>query len=249
MKRILFAMLFVLTAAMVSAGQYENPMLNMTVPSGLENGQTYLEIEHKFSQSFYSYPKDDFFAVLNYGSNIKIGLRYMIWEGIEAKIAYISYHREKTAGISYVLKTPQLGFNSQLDVQLLNYQDLNYASPVVQNFFYQLSLQTVPLLDDRVYLSLDLGYDGYNTNPGMGIGISVMAIKHLSLLAEYYPVLKAVGNNTTGCFSFGLKIDTAGHQFIIRLGNSAEIGTRGLMHGTTNQDLFLGFEIMRLISM
>jgi hypothetical protein len=247
MKKFALVLLVIFAAAPVFAVQYENPMLNMTVPSGLDDGYMYLEIGHKFFQSFYKYPSDDFFALLNYGSNISIGMRYMIWQGIEANAAYISYHREKTIGISYTLKTPQIGFNTRFDVQFFNYQDLGPGEPVVQNLFYLVSLQSEPFLDDRVNVSLDAGFDGYEQAPGLGIGVSVETLKHVRVLAEYYPVLKAIGNRTTGCFSAGIKIDTSGHQFIIRIGNSQEIGTKGMMHGAANLDLYGGFEIMRLI--
>jgi len=258
MKKILLLTLFLFAAFLACAVQYESPMLNMTVPSGLSDGQTYLEVEHKFLRSFASYPTNDLFAVLNYGSNIKIGLRYMIWEGIEAKVAYTSYHREKMAGLSYCLKTPQFGFNSQVDVRYFNYEDVSQdfypdyypkvTKGAVSNLFYQLSMESVPFLDDRVNVALNLGYDGHKNMPGMGLGLSVEVFDHFRLLADYYPVLKVVDGNTTGCFSLGMKIDTSGHQFIIRVGNSPEIGSKDLMHGTKSQDIYLGFEIMRLIA-
>lgn len=251
MKRVFLAVFFVLSAMQAFALQYEDPMLNMTVPSGLEQNQSYLEIEHKFFQSFAHYPDNDFFALLNWGSNIKIGVRSMLFQGLEAKVDYISLHREKIAGLSYVLKEPQLGFNAQADVQFINEQDLNLtglAAPVKQDFFYQLSLQTEKFLDEKVYVSADIGYDAIENDPGIGLGIGVRTFEHFTILAEYYPLLKTIDGRNQACYSFGIKVDTYGHQFIIRAGNSDEIGSRDMMHGSANQDIYAGFEIMRLIA-
>src|SRR5208283_171324 len=75
------------------------------------------------------------------------------------------------------------------------------------------------------------------------------ALKHLTLIGEYYPVLKAVDGNIQASYSFGIKAETFGHQFIIKVSNSQEIGSRDMMHGAANQDLYVGFEIMRLLDL
>ncbi len=255
MKKLVLVLLAMLCVGAVSAKQFENPMLNLTVPSGLEQGEMYLVIGHKFLQTLYhdstaSYDlKNDFFAVLNYGSNVKIGLRGMIWQGIEANVAYVSKHREKIAGLSYVLKTPDIGFITQMDIQFINFQDMPAdINPVKQNLFYLLSVESIPFLDDRVAVGVNAGYDSLEKQAGLGIGISVETIRHFRLLADYYPVINPAGGRTTGCYGFGVKIDTNGHQFVIKAGNSDEIGSRDLMHGTTNNNMYIGFDIMRLIS-
>ncbi len=250
-KTIALVIAFMLAAVFIFAEQYENPMLNMTVPSGLEDGQAYIVINHMFLSTLHDYPTDDFYAVFDGGANFGLGFRYMIGWGIEAKAGYTTKNREQSAGLSYTFKAPKLFFNAQADVSFFSYRDFVHSN-YDQNLFYLLSLQSVPLLDDIFVLSVDAGYDGYNQNFGMSVGLSAEVLKHLRVIAEYYPVFKGpdasplIGN--TGYFSFGLKYDTFGHQFILRAGNSSDIGTRVLMLGTNKQDIYVGLTIMRLIA-
>jgi hypothetical protein len=251
MKRLFITTALVLAAGFVFAAQYENPMLNMSVPSGLEQGQMYFYFEHKFYQTLHNYPNNDLFAVFDNSANMNIGLRYMAFAGLEVSAGYTVQNREKLAGASYALKFPGLYFNLQAGIQLFSYHDYIHDNEDT-NLFYSLALQSIPLFDDKFLLSLDAAYDGYNENPGFGIGASYEVFRGLSVLAEYYPAVKADPNNTligsTGCYSFGFKIQTSGHQFIFKFGNSYDVGMRRLMLGTKTQDVYAGFEIMRLIN-
>ena len=244
-------MTVLLCFTVLNAEQYESPMLNMTVPSGLEDGQAYFTLNHKFLQSLRAYPEDNLYALFDGGVNMNLYFRYMPAWDIEIKFGYTTKNREQTAGLSYTLKTPKILFNSQVDVQFFSYADYvqnNFA----QNLFYLLSLQSVAFWDDRVVVSVDAGYDGYNEHIGLGIGASMEIVRHIRLLAEYYPVFlredRSVNVGTTGCYAFGIKLDTFGHQFIFKAGNSADTSTRRMMLGTTTQDVYIGFTIMRLIA-
>jgi hypothetical protein len=135
-------------------------------------------------------------------------------------------------------------------IQFFTYADYihnNYD----QNLFYSLSIQSVPLLDEKLVVSIDAAFDGYALNPGFAVGASYEFIRDISILAEYYPLVKVDPKNdcvgTTGVYSFGLKIQTSGHQFIFKFGNSTDIGMRRLMLGTDSLDIYAGFSIMRLI--
>ena len=251
MKKLVWMAVLFLACAAARAEQFENPMLNMTVPSGLESGQSYLMINVKPAQTLRDYPKDDLYAILDKGVNAGIEFRYMAGLNIEAKAGYITGNREQYAGLSYTLPAPKLFFNSQLDMQFFSYKE-SQGSRYDQNLFYLLSLQSVPLLDERLAISADLGYDGFNGHIGLGLGASYEIRTHVRVLAEYYPVFKGgdpgavIGS--TGCYSVGLKFDTFGHQFIFKVGNSGEIGTRRMMLGTYTQDVFVGITVMRLIA-
>lgn len=251
MKKVLVIIFFVLLVAAARAEQFESPMLNMTVPSGLESGQAYVTINLKSMQSLRNYPKDDLYAIVDNGVNMDLSFRYMAGLGIEAKAGYITANREQYAGLSYTFLTPKLFFNSQFDVQFFSCKD-STTPGYDQNLFYLLSFQSVPLIDDRLSASFDLGYDGFNEHIGLGMGISYEIIRHIRILAEYYPALKTDSQNPdigdTGCYSFGLKIDTFGHQFIFKAGNSCDMGTRRMMLGAKTQDVFIGLTIMRLIA-
>jgi hypothetical protein len=250
MKKTYLAVVLVLLSAALFAEQFENPMLNMTVPSGLEDSQAYIVINHKFMRTLYNYPKDDLYAVFDGGANFNLDFRYMIGWNIEAQAGYTTTNREQTAGLSYTFNTPKLFFNSSVDVQFFTYRD-PATGTFNQNLFYLLSLQTIPFFEERAVLTADAGYDGFNSHIGLGLGASYEIFKHIRVLAEYFPVFNETGSTaagTTGCYSFGVKIDTFGHQFMFTAGNSSQIGTRRMMLGTNVQDVFVGLKIMRLIA-
>jgi hypothetical protein len=250
-KKIIIIAISFFIAAAVYAEQFENPMLNMTVPSGLEDGQAYFVLNNNFLRTLHDYPTDDLYALFDDGVNMNLNFRYMTVSGLEAKVGYTTKNREQTAGISYVYKNPKLFLSSQLDVQFFSCVDYVHNN-FDQNLFFLLSMQSVPLIDDKVVVSADAGYDAFNENIGLAIGLSYEVLSHLNLLAEYYPVFKGADSNqnigTSGCYSFGIKLDTFGHQFIFKVGNSPDTGTRRLMLGTDRQDIYIGLTIMRLIA-
>lgn len=250
MKKFIAALFLIMAAAQAFAAQYETPMLNMTVPTGLKQGEFYVKFEHKFFQSFRGYPSDELFALFDGAANTCIELRYLAIAGLEVNASYITSNREQTIGLSYVFNFPGLFFNVQAGIQFFTYKDYihnNYD----QNLFYLAAVQSAGLLDNRLIISLDAAYDGYSMNPGLAIGVSYEVLADISILAEYYPVIRIDPDNgligTAGIYALGFKIQTSGHQFIFKFGNSADIGTRRLMMGADSLDMFAGFTIMRLI--
>jgi hypothetical protein len=243
------ALLLVMTAlALPCAGQqHENPMLCLKVPSGLENRQMYVGIGHAMYRMLDHYPRNDFFAVLNGGANLNLSLRLMVAAGFEVNAGYTSLAREKTLGLSKTF--PLLGGKilTQLDVQFFNYDDFIHNN-VDQNFFYALSLQTLPLFDDRLIATADVAYDGYNESVGTGFGLSWAVLKKVSLIGEFYPLSQTTETADRGCYAAGFKIATYGHHFLFRISNTVEMGTRRYMAGTNANHLYLGFTIMRMIS-
>ena len=258
MKKILYAVIFVLANAAAYAIQYEVPMLDLTVPSGLADKQMYFNFGHKFMQSLNDYPSGDTSAIFKNGASLNLNARYMIWNGIEVKAGYDTLSDEKNVGVSYVKKLPAAFFNAQLDVQFFSYDDKALRGQTAKNFFYLLSAQTVPLLDERFTAAIDLGYDGYFQRAVMGLGLSFMVIKDLTIVAEYYPVIPVInkedGEGATsvdpeinGCYGIGIRYSTYGHQFMLKFGNSTQMEARQLMQGTSADNIYVGISIMRLI--
>jgi len=250
MKKLVLVLFLFLSAGCIFAAQYENPMVNMDVPTGLEQGQMYIKFDHKFYQALNMYPKDDMFAIFDNLVNMNLELRYLAVAGLEINAGYTTANREQTAGVSYVLKFHDLHFNAQAGIEFFTYRDFTH-SDYDQNLFYSLDLQSEPLLDDTLVISLDAAYDGYAQNPGLGIGASYEILRNISIMAEYYPLIKANLKSdclgTTGVYFAGLKFQTSGHEFILKFGNSSDIGMRRMMLGASRLDLYAGFEIMRLV--
>ena len=250
MKKTVLILFLLSAAGCIFAAQYENPMLNMDVPTGLEQGQTYFKFDHKFYQALDKYPKNDMFALFDNQVNMNIELRYLAVAGLEINAGYTTKNREQTAGLSYALNFHELHFSVQAGLEFFTYRDSVHGN-FDQNLFYSLDIQSEPLLDDKLILSLDAGYDGYALNPGLAIGASYEILRDISLLAECYPVIKLAAQNDcigpTSVYFVGFKIQTSGHQFIFKFGNSTDIGMRRMMLGVTKSDLYAGFSIMRLI--
>ena len=242
----------IMSSTSLLAVQYEVPMLDLTVPSSLTSNQMYFDFGHKMMQALNTYPANDTFALLKNGASLNLNLRYMIGAGFEVKAGYDTIADEKNIAVSWVQKIPSIYLNAQVDLQFFGYTDIERAQ-TAKNFFYLLSLQTVPFLDDRVTLAVDLGYDGYLQKQAIGLGLSILALKDITLVGEFYPVLETadVEESTTTtkipCYSFGVRYATYGHQFMLKFGNSTQMEARQLMQGATANNLYFGISIMRFI--
>lgn len=249
MKRILLIVAALMLAAAASADQYEAPMLNMDVPSGLQQNQLYFTFEHNFLQSLRTYPSDDVFAVLDNGANLGINLRYRIIAGLEAEAGYVTANREKTVGLSYQARFEQAFLSVGASVRFFSYEDF-VNSNTDQNFFYAVCLQSVPLLDEKLTVSLDAAFDGYNGTFGMAVGAGYEVIRNLVIIAEYFPVIKSGDDESFlgeyGIYVFGIRYQTFGHQFMVKFANTTAIGMRRMMLGSGTLDVYAGIEIMRL---
>ena len=82
-----------------------------------------------------------------------------------------------------------------------------------------------------------------------GVGGMFKLTKKYYLLAEYYPAFDK-GEAWTGeydGFAFGFKYKTAGHHFTFQLSNVTDIGIRKSSLGTDSRDLYLGFNMQRIL--
>jgi hypothetical protein len=230
-------LVFLIPQAVLS---YENGMLNLSVPTGLEKGQAEFFVQHRFYGKIAEEPLDTFFG-MDMGANVRIGLRVALREEFELSVSHIRFQKEYIVGLSYAYVVPDR-LRSQAEVRFFSFE------PGIQErkrgLFYQLALQSTPVLK-RITPVVNLGYNSYEESAGIGFGIDVGLLEHLSLIGEYFPVLG--GEGEVDCFAFGLGLRTYGHRFMVLLGNSSEIGTRRLMLGTNARDLYFGFNIQRLL--
>lgn len=219
---------------------YENGMLNLAVPTGLEQGQAEFIVQHRFYGKITEEPLDTFFG-MDMGANVRIGLRVALREKFEFKVSHIRFQKEYIVGLSYAYVVPDR-LRSQAEVQFFSFKP--GIEERKRGLFTQLTLQSTPVLK-RVTPVVNFGYDSYERSAGMGFGLDVGLLEHLSLVGEYFPVLD--GDGEVDCFAFGLGLRTYGHRFVVLLGNSSEIGTGRLMRGTNARDLYFGFNIQRLL--
>ncbi len=239
---VLLSLLFFIAGSCL-ADQRENTMINLLVPSGLVNNEMYFNISHKYYYDITKYKAEDedVFAPVTSGANINLGLRYMIWEGIEAGFYYNGAGQEKRVSLSYNILFEELFLRAAAYVEYFNF---NNPVPLntEQNLVYMLSFQSEHLFD-IVSLALNAGYDGWSQKAIAGAGVSVKFMDKYSVTGEWYPAFK----NNSGGYSIGFKAVTYGHQFVFFAGNTAAQGVRNALSGG-GETLHLGFNIQRLIS-
>ncbi|MCK4591420.1 MAG: hypothetical protein KAT86_06670 [Candidatus Latescibacteria bacterium] len=219
---------------------YDSGMLNLEVPTDLEQRQAEFIVQHRFYGKITEEPVDTFLG-MDMGANVGVGLRYAIREKFEFDVSHTRIQKEYTIGLSYAYVVPEI-LQGQAEIQFFSFKPGTKERK--RGIFSQLSWQSEPVLK-RLTPVVNIGYDGYSGKAGLGLGVDVGIFEGLSMIGEYFPVL--YGDDQVDCFAFGFRIRTYGHRFMFLLGNSSEIGTRRLMLGTNNRDLYFGFNIHRLL--
>jgi hypothetical protein len=231
---------------------YELGMLNLNAPSVLNKSAVEISIMHRFYGVATKDPLNTL-AGIEAGANVAEGIRYCIFNGLEAGGSYIRDQKEYKLDIGYTHLMPKIFLRSRIDVEFFGYKDTATAGRV-NNLFPQATLQGV-FLNGRIKPIVSAGFDGEYKKPRFGLGLSATILKDIGwyiketgLLFEYFPVARdsASPSGAKNCFSIGFAARTHGHQFIFLLGNTYEIGTRQMMVGSPSNDLHFGFNIRRL---
>jgi len=229
---------------------FEPSALNLRVPSHLEKNSLVFDVQHRAYGVLTEDPLDNFFG-LGLGANVNIGLRYAVLPQLEINAAYTTFEKEYRLGASYGHHLQRLYLKGQLDVQYFNFERTGERNG---NFYISAALQSYPL--GNVFIpTVNFAYDGFNEKFGLGFGVdlgfdwSFGPLEHISLVGEYYPVLRAEEPITRAenYFAAGLRLDTYGHHFMLQISNGSEIGPRRLMLGTLNNDIYIGFNIHRIL--
>jgi hypothetical protein len=228
---------------------FEPSALNLEVPSNLEGNSSVFELQHRFYGNLTEDPLENFFG-LDVGANVNLGLRYAVLDRLELYAAYTRFEKEYRVAASYAHHFPQLYTRTQIDVEFFSFR---MGGERNQNVYYGLVLQSEPVFN-TVIATADLGYDGYHEKLGLGLGLDVGfdwefgPIEHVSFIGEYYPLLQREVpiTGSENCFAAGIRIDTYGHQFILLVGNSWQIGNRRLMLGAPSNDVRFGLNVHRL---
>lgn len=229
---------------------FEPSALNLRVPSHLDGNSLVLDIQHRAYGILTEDPLDNFLG-LRLGANVNIGLRYAVLPRLELNAAYTTFENEYHLGVSYAHHCPQLYLKGQVDVQYFNFERAGERNG---NFYYCVAVQSYPL--GKIFIpTVNFAYDGFNEKFGLGLGVDVGfdwsfgPLQHISFIGEYYPVLQAEESITRAenYFAGGLRLDTYGHHFMLQLSNGTEIGPRRQMLGAPTNDLYIGFNIHRIL--
>jgi hypothetical protein len=232
------------------ASAFESNSLNLIVPSDLDRNSLVFEVQHRFYGSVTEDPLGNFFG-LDIGGNVNLGIRYALLKRLELKVSYTTFEKEYRIGASYAYRTSNIPLQAQIDLQYFNFERSNET---FGNLYYGVAIQSGPV--SGIFTpTLNVGFDGYNEKFGLGIGLEAGfacqfgPIERISVTGEYFPVLQAEEPITgaNNCFAAGVKVDTYGHHFMIQASNGWNIGSRRLMLGTSTDDIYLGFNIQRLL--
>ena len=224
---------------------YEPSMLSLDIPSYLKTGRGDFNTRHRFLGTI----NDPFENLLGSddGSNVSIEMRYKLTDHIELYGLRISDFMEYNFGVSYNYMFEPIKLNSQ--VKLIYFTEkYGTVDERQNNFFYQLNFARENIWD-RLTLVTNLGYDGYNLRLSTGFGAMLKLSKKYYLLGEVYP-LQDPNEKWTGSYSgfaFGFKYKTVGHHFAFQLSNVTNIGIRKASLGSNTKDLFLGFNMQRIL--
>ncbi len=229
---------------------FETSSLNLRVPSALERNSLVFEVQHRFYGVLTEDPFDHFFG-LDFGGNVNLGVRYAVVDLLELNVSYTTLEKEYRVGASYAYRSPQIPVQGQIELQYFNFKRNNETE---DNIYCCAALQTNPIVGIFTPV-VNLGYDGYNEKFGFGFGLEAGfnwqfgPVERVSMIGEYFPVVESeeLVTNDNNYFAFGLKVDTYGHHFMLQVSNGWNIGPRRLMLGTPMDDVYLGFNIHRLL--
>jgi len=247
MKKLSAAALLILAFSMGSG--FETDLPNLKVPSSIKPGTIMLDIEHRLIGGLT-------------GANVDLGLRGMVWSGIELNASYAHYtydprdrtRNEYRLGASYVYRVPRV-LRVQGDAQFFSYQ-VPSAAARRQSVFGLLSVAGEPILK-HVTPVVNVGYDGYERRVGLGTGLdlgfpfNIGPFRFVHLAGEYCPVIArdTLRNGRQNSFAGGVTFETYGHHFQFLVGNSLETSARRLMLGAPRNNLYLGFNIHRFLDL
>jgi len=246
MRRIAMA-LGALVLGAASAWAYEPSLLNMTVPSALQQGDIDLLLQHRFDGSVLDNPLTTLFG-LEIGADVGLGARYMILPGLVARVLYTTGGQEITVGAGYAYHLQNLPLAVQAEADFISPQGFTARGYGV---FGLVTAEAGPFFNFG-YLDVEAGYDSYLNHIGAGIGARAELNESWAIVGEFYPFfregieqhLEELGSSSA--FSAGVMLTTAGHQFSLLIGNSTALGERRMMAGTPGfTGLYLGFNIQR----
>jgi hypothetical protein len=247
--------LLILALIMLSLNlfSYQRSFFSLVSPTelGFLNGE--ISVQHRFRGAIDDHPADTFFGIDN-GANVALCYRQAIMYGAEAKIGIIRENKEYFIDGSWHFTKQDFPVQSQVNLEYFSYKDFMNPDKRHNNILLLVAAQNKPLYD-RFYLNANLGYNSEAKALGFGIGAGLKVINSLTVLGEYYPDTKNdkpaddLYNSLRkyDTFSFGVKLDTYGHQFMFMLGNNEDMNMRQIVHGSATKDLKLGFNVQRRI--
>ncbi len=237
----LFTLLLFFCCSSVLA--YEDNFLNMKVPSNLQKNQITVGIQHRFNGK--ADDASSFFG-MDSGANIGWDARYRITEEIDLSLQRIykgSRFKEWVWGGGFTIPLSPTT-KSQLEIYYMSYKK-TFSAPVDDTQIHlQWNVQQ-NFMENRLKTALNIGIDLEKNVLGSGLGIQYFIWDDFSVMGEFFPSNKQIGQNPV--MAFGFRYDTFGHHFMLMAQNTVDLGAHRLMKGTNDKDWHLGFTIQRIL--
>jgi hypothetical protein len=182
-------LLIVLTALPGLIFSYEKyAMLNLSVPSDLEERQMQFSIAHRFYGVATEKPLETFFG-MHGGANPGLGVHVVVAKGIGISGAYV-----------FNFPFPAWLFQFQIEGEYFSFeQAINCRK---SHMFFQMVSRIEPLFN-RFTPVFNLGYDGYNEKLGLGLGADIQITENMHFIGEYYPIIDSELENRGNSYGLG----------------------------------------------
>ncbi|MEC8677668.1 MAG: DUF5777 family beta-barrel protein [Candidatus Margulisiibacteriota bacterium] len=236
---IIFLLLIsnILNKSAIAASDYYSycNTFGITCPQQLDEKLINTNIAHRFYGPI-SDGTDTFWGLDN-GANVMLYLSTTLTKVDKIHIQRISV--DKDIQIGYQRSTQVLA----LPLFVMAQVNANWYNDNNSDVFNGFSVVGVSWDYKIGQLHTNIGYDHYEEDLGAGAAIVLSINSDWDMVLEGYTTSQSNDN----ALSVGIVYHTFGHRFKVGIHNSANIGFRQLMQGTTNKDWVLGFQIHRLL--
>ncbi|GEM_PF-4255250 len=190
-------------------------------------------VEHRFSQAL-----EDPIATNIFGAaSVDMEVAARVWKGLELSTAYFTDNNEfdLTGRYSQPLLKDLLDVGGELQ---FFYFDTHIIGRV-SNDYYQASVAVHPF-SDKLYMTVQEGYDGFYFYSAPSGGILVKCTSMVDLIGECTMGHDRFLGDTKNAWSAGVISNTWGHQFKFIISNTTAIGSRNAAARAVDNKIRLG---------
>ena len=235
--------------------------INLPTAETLQRGDMEFEISHRFSNKV-SDGIDSFYG-LDGPANIRFGISFALTDHLLFTLGRSNYYDNVDFFMKY--KFLQLK-NNYIPVLVAWKGGLAWNTQVYirekkdsKNFQYFSQIIINTLIREKIGLGIVPSYmynsDIFSTNNEYSLTLGNYAQYYISplwsVLIEWNPTVSGYRSKHNSV-SFGIELETGGHFFKLILSNNSLLNTSQFLLGTdsefTNDDLFFGFNITRILS-
>ncbi len=218
---------------------YEPSLINCIQPADQLPSTIEATVEHRFSQAL-----EDPIATNIFGTaSVDMEVAARVWKGLELSTAYFTDNNELDLTGRYSQPVLKNLLDAGAELQFFNFD--THIIGRASNDYYLAAASLHPF-SDRLYLTAQVGYDGFYLYAAPSGSIMVKCTSMFDLIGEYTLGHDRIEGMTKNAWAGGIKLNTWGHQFKFIISNTTAIGSRNAAAGANDNKIRLGFSIERL---